>query len=390
MLANRCGCASSVHEPGSGPAVAPILPPVAGPDIRSQRLRNQRLTGSRLATAAEVVRWLGAVQAQDYGAAKWGIAQRVDGVTEIELDRMLEAGTLIRTHVMRPTWHFVPPEDVRWMLALTAPRVNAVSAYYHRRLELDDALFARSNAVLAGALRGGAQLTRTELARALADAGIEAAGTRLAYIVMRAELDAVIVSGGRRGKQFTYALLDERVPSAKALSRDGALAELTRRYFRSHGPARVTDYAWWSGLTVADARLGVEMAGPDLTCQVVDGKTYWRGAATSDAEVRGAVHLLASFDEYLVGYADRDHLLGPIPPSATALENALLMSALVVNGQVAGGWRRTLQGRKIILELDPLVALDRATKEAVLAVAEAYGRFAGMPHEVIAKGNSDE
>jgi Winged helix DNA-binding domain len=178
------------------------------------------------------VEWLGAVQAQDFAAAKWALGLRLQGVTDDDIEQAFIDGAILHTHVMRPTWHFVSPADIRWLLALTAPRVHAASASYNRKLELDDAVFRCTHAVLANALQGGKQLTRDELASALQQAGIATEGEqRVTHIMMRAELDGIICSGARRGQQFTYALLAERAPHARMLARDEALAELTRRYW---------------------------------------------------------------------------------------------------------------------------------------------------------------
>ena len=216
--------------------------------------------------------------------AKWSVAQRARGVTDSAVDRAFADGAILRTHILRPTWHFVLPADIRWLLALSAPRVHALNASYYRKAELDRGLFARSEAALARALKRR-HLTRTELAVVLDRVGIRASGLRLAYILMHAELEAVICSGAPRGKQQTYASFDERVPPAKPLHRDEALAELTARYFTSRGPATVKDFARWCSLTVSDARAGVEMVAaaaparggrrPDvLVCCVVRA---WRG-----------------------------------------------------------------------------------------------------------------
>ncbi len=215
-------------------------------DFGHRRLHNQLLIQHPFDQPNEVVAWLGAVQAQEYGHAKWALGMRLPGATDVDVERAIAEGSILRTHVMRPTWHFVTSADIRWMLELTGPRVHALNAYYYRQQGLDDALFARSNAVLAKALAGGNYLTRPELQAALAGAGIVAdGGLRASYLMMRAELDMLICSGPRRGKQFTYALLDERAPAASSLPRDEALAELTRRYFTSHGPATLKDFAWW-------------------------------------------------------------------------------------------------------------------------------------------------
>jgi len=203
---------------------------VATSALALRRLQHQRLAQNPLATPAEIVTWLGAVQAQEYAGAKWALGLRLPNATDEVLERAFAEGTILRTHVLRPTWHFVTPADIRWLLDLSAPRVTAANAHMYRQLELDPALFARSHAVMAGALQGGRYLTRAEIGSALARSGIAADGLRLVYLLMRAELDAVVCSGPRRGNQVTYALLEERATPARRLPREEALAELTQRY----------------------------------------------------------------------------------------------------------------------------------------------------------------
>jgi DNA glycosylase AlkZ-like len=188
-------------------------------DIAHRRLANQHIVQPTFKQPGDVVRWLGAVQAQDYAGAKWALGLRLRGVTDDDIDQAFGAGSILRTHLMRPTWHFVTPLDIGWLLALTGPRVHAVNGYMYRKLELDSAIFKRSNATLAKALRGGKQLTRNELRGVLQKAGIATDGElRMGYLMMRAELDGLVCSGARRGKQFTYALVDERAPRAKTWS----------------------------------------------------------------------------------------------------------------------------------------------------------------------------
>jgi hypothetical protein len=350
-------------------------------DSARQRLQNQRLTGAKFASPGEVVQRLGAVQAQDYAGAKWAVGQRMDGATDAALDQAFADGTMLRTHVMRPTWHFVAPADIRWLLALTAPRVNAANAYQYRRLALDDAIFARSNAALIAALHGGIQQTRTELATVLRQAGIATDDLRLGMLMMRAELDAVICSGARRGKQFTYALLDERAPHARTLARDEALAELTRRYFTSHGPATVQDFVWWSGLTMADAKSGLEMVTSQLVQEIVDGRTYWLTASAPIAkETSPTVLLLPNYDEYIVGYTDRRAALD-VPPieHMDARGNILFHHTIVRDGQVIGTWRRTLTKSAVIVEAASFASLGADEAQALAVAVERYGRFIGLP-----------
>lgn len=340
-----------------------------------QRLEQQRLSSNPLVTPREIVAWLGAVQAQDYLGAKWALGLRMQNPTDNAIEQAFTDGTILRTHVMRPTWHFVTPADIRWMLQLTAPRINAKSARLYRELELDDTLFARSNAVIAEALQGGQQLTRAELGSALVEAGIFAEGMRLGCIVSRAELDAVVCSGPRRGKQFTYALLDDRAPHARILKRDEALAELIRRYFAGHGPATMHDFVWWSGMTVADARAGLEVAASHLTHEVIDGRTYWFSASMPPtSEPSQAAFLLPTYDEFLVGYASFDQ-------SRRAGRDAdeVFNSMIVIGGRIAGSWRRTFKKGAAVVELAPFAPLTATEHEAVIAAAQRYGEFLEMP-----------
>jgi hypothetical protein len=342
-----------------------------------ERLTNQSLAVSRLRTPGEVVAWLGAVQAQDYSGAKWALGLRAKGLTDAAVEQAFDEGAILRTHILRPTWHFIAAADIRWMLALSAPRVHAVNAYYYRTLGLDATAFARSRAAIEGALAGGRQLTRIQLAKALQRAGVQADGPRLAYVVMHAELDAVICSGGRRGKQFTYALLDERVPRAKVLARDEALAELTRRYFSSHGPATLRDYVWWSGLTAREARNGIEMSA--LAGTVIDGRSYWFVSGRS--RVRSAnptAHLLPNYDEYLIAYKDREPVVGPAQSRAARLPDVFSHS-LIINGSLAGSWRRTASRDAVAVEVTPYRQLTATDTRALAAATRRLGTFMNVP-----------
>jgi hypothetical protein len=346
-------------------------------DIAQHRLHNQLLDGNPFERAEDVVRWLGAVQSQDFAGARWALAQRCGTTTSAALDQLYSDGKILRTHVLRPTWHFVAPEDIRWLLALTGPRVSRLMANYNRLQELDEAVFASSNAALARALKGGAHLTRRELAGVLQDAGIATPQLRLGFLVMRAELDAVICSGPRRGNQFTYALLEERAPAARTLHRDEGLAELVRRYFTSHGPAQPRDFAWWSGLTLADARAGLEMVGGDLVSEVIAGQPHWRAADSKPAPGAPApvVHLLPNYDEYTVGYRDHSAILD----RARVPTHSVLGHVVTVDGQVRGGWRRSIAKGEAVVEVklpEPLTSAERGALERAVA---RFGRFLRMP-----------
>jgi hypothetical protein len=343
------------------------------PPIAEQRLDNHGITGPGRRRPADVVKWLGAVQAQEYLAARWALALRMrDGATSAQVDSAINEGTIIRTHVMRPTWHFVTPADIHWMLDLTAPRVHQAMAYAHRYYGLDAATRRRAGIIFERALRDGQSLTRAELGAHLARARIAASGVRLALLTMDAELEGIICSGTQRGTRMTYALLAERVPRARRLPRDEALAELTTRYFRSHGPATIRDFAWWSGLTTADARRGVAMSR--ARHQVIDDRTYWAlDGARSRTAGDHVVHLLPAYDEYLVAYRDLPAAPGEGP------SRGKLARALVVGGRIVGTWQVARGTRECVLKVMPQRALTKAERSALNQTSARYEHFLGVP-----------
>jgi hypothetical protein len=338
------------------------------------RLRRQLLLGSTTRSAAAIVSWLGAVQSQDYAGAVWAVGQRGPGLTMADVDRAFDAGEILRTHVMRPTWHFVAPADIRWMLMLTAPRVHAIGAPYLRRMGLTPAMLSRSHRVFEKALRGGRTLTRSELSTALQTAGIEATGSRLALVVMNAELEAVICSGPRQGKQFTYALLDERTPAVRPRSRDAALAALAARYFTSHGPATAKDFAWWSGLTLKDVKAGIEGVSPALQAVVAGGLTYYAHRdETFDHRPARSTFLLPNYDEFLIAYKDRSLSLQP----GRRTRNPIFAHQVVVDGYVTGSWNRLIGAREATIAVRPYARYSTAGMAQLRKAADAYGHFLG-------------
>ncbi len=344
--------------------------------ITDQRLHNQRITRPGRGGPARMVAWLGAVQAQEYGPAKWSLGLRLPGVTDAALDRAVNRGQILQTHVLRPTWHFVTPADIRWMLELTAPQVHRTMSAYDRQLGLDAAVLTRATGIIERALGAERYLTRLELGARLERAGLPGKSTHLAHIAMHAELEGVMCSGPRRGKQFTYALLADRASGARRLSREEALSELARRFFRSHGPATIRDFAWWSGLRTADAKRGLEInrAKP----RVVNGVTYWTiGRSPARHSKPGTtVHLLPGYDEYLVAYRDR-HV---VPHSLYANPSfRLAAGALVIGGQVAGAWRTIPGATRLVLEVQSARRLSAGERRALTQATARYGRFLGGP-----------
>ncbi len=367
----------------SGAPQAGPSPSLTYPDIARRRLHNQRLHGEPFVQPGEAVGWLAAVQSQDYAGAKWGLAQRLADATDAALDAAFNSGAILRTHVLRPTWHFVTPADIRWLLALTAPRVHAVNASMYRKLGLDQATFGRSDAALVSALAGHTYLTRDELRDCLERAGVvTGTGQRLAYLVMHAELDGLICSGPRRGRQFTYALLAERAPQARVLDREAALAELAGRYFTSRGPASVPDFARWSGLTVAEATVGLRHVKAGLDQAAVDGQTLFFPPPSPASPPSPQAHLLSIYDEYIAGYKDRRPVVAEEHAARLwALGNALSY-ILVLDGQVVGTWRRDLRADAVVVEMTPFRPLTHAEGGAVNLALQRYGAFLGLPVEV--------
>ncbi|HZL92815.1 MAG TPA: winged helix DNA-binding domain-containing protein, partial [Vicinamibacterales bacterium] len=351
-------------------------------ELLSSRLRNQQLIASSRRKTAPVVSWLCAMQAQDFPAAKWAIGLRAPGTQDADVEQAFNDGQILRTHVLRPTWHFVAPEDIRWLLALSSPRIHALNAYYYRQAGLDAKTFAKSCAMIQRVLEGGEKLTRAEIATYLKRAKVPADGLKLAYLMMQAELDGVICSGPRRGKQFTYALLDERVPSTKPKPREEALAELTRRYFASHGPATCRDFSWWSGLSANEAQQGINSVRPLLESSTIGGLTYWSGEHPRRSSSKGAAAmLLPNYDEYLIGYKDRAAVVDQSrAANIVARSGGALANHLIVDGRLAGGWSRTLrQNAAVVIEVAPYKKLTAAETRAVSNAAECYGEFLGIP-----------
>jgi hypothetical protein len=354
-------------------------------DIAQSRLYHQQIATTKFKEPSQVVSWLGAMQAQDYTGVKWSIGLRLPGATDTEIEQAIAAQTIVRTWPMRGTLHFVAPEDVRWMLALLTPRIIAQTAGRYRQLELDEAVFARSKELFAQALQGSKLLTRDEMTQLLEQANISPAGQRGYHILCRSAQDGLICFGAPSGKQQTFILLDEWIPQTKSLTRDEALAELTRRYFMSHGPATLRDFVWWSGLTVTDARVGLELVKSQLIQEAVNGQTYWMSPdmPTLKRDLSTA-YLLPGFDEYLLGYTDRSASLDPAYAKQVCPGgNGVFFPTIVINGRVVGTWKRTFKKNAIVIAPNPFNGLSEAEAHAFAAAAEGYSAFINMPVAIL-------
>jgi hypothetical protein len=339
------------------------------------RLHNQLLAATNFDDPADPVRWLGAVQAQDYLGSLWAIGLRTRAATEQVVERAIAERAIVRTWPMRGTLHFVAAEDARWMLELMTPRVVTASAgRLEREYGLDEKAFGRSGEAVARALEGGRHLTRDALYRTLEDARISTGAGRGLHITWRLAHDGLICFGPREGRQRTFVLLDEWIPGAKRMARDEALAELARRYFTSHGPATVHDFAWWSGLRLSDAADGLRMAGRELAFFDLADRTYWASWSTPPDGSSPRAFLLPAFDEYTVAYRDRGAVVEPRHGRHMG-DMDILRPAIVVNGRVVGTWTRTLGKGSVEFAMSPLTHLATTARRAVTAAARRYAAF---------------
>jgi len=371
-------------------------------DVVRLRLSRQQLRPPHADSPEAALKSLLAVQSQEFAYARWTLAQRTAGATAADVEKAVADGRILRTHILRPTWHFVHRDDLRWLLMLSAPRLHQGNGGMYRQTGIDAAAAARSTRVLAAAVSGDAHKTREELAAELQRNGFAAKGLELAYLIMHAEISGVLTSGTPvRSKggalRQTYALFDERVPAASGgpSDRPAALAELVRRYFRSRGPATVKDCADWSGLTVTDVRLGLsltlETEPGALETAVLDGMEFHfspRPASPgsdsqqdSAADGQSRIDLIQCYDEYVMGYSRTRHFLGGTAPAVP--ERDTPMHVVLRDGRMIGSWRHVLVGG--ICEVDIRTGADRGgggnrgTNRAIDKAVEAYGKFLEMP-----------
>lgn len=347
-------------------------------DLGLIRLRNLGIAGSVMKTPAEVVRHLGAVQAQDYPGTLWALGLRLPGTQQADIERAVASGSVVRTWPQRGTLHFVAPEEVRWRLSLTTPRILRQAVSRHQSVGLDDATFERARELFERALEGGKQLTRQEMMDLLANAGISTSEQRGYHILWYWSQRALLVFGAPKGKQQTFALLDDVIPETPEITREEALARLAKSYLTSHGPATVADLAYWSGMTQTDVNIGLEAVKGDLTEVKIGGKSYWTKHVTPTD--RRDVFLLPGFDEYLLGYKDRSAVLD-LEHSAKVAPgfNGVFTPTIVMDGKVEGLWKREIKRSQILVNVTPFISFTNEQKQAIYASFKRYEEFMGLP-----------
>lgn len=344
-------------------------------DIANFRLAAQCITGDFKGTAKELLTWMGAMQAQDFPMVKWAIGVRLAGSAEMNIEKAIDKGEIIRTHLMRPTWHLVSAEDIRWMLELTAPQIRASLQSRHRELEITDQVLRKSNSLIIKSLKGNNHLSRQELVKVFERNGISTGNNRASHLLLFAELDGIICSGVTKGRNSTYALLDERVPPAKRIPREEALALIARKYFSSHGPATLQDFTWWSGLPVGDARHALETIKSDFISEKAGEGVLWMPSLPKPMPEHSTAYLLPAYDEFIISYKDRNASLPSKIASKAVSSNGIFRPVIVVNGMVVGLWRRTLVKNRVNVETQFFAKPDKQTRALISSAIQSYESF---------------
>lgn len=354
--------------------------------ISKTRLVSQKITSTEFKTPSEIVKRMGAIQAQDYAMAKWAIGVRLTGPTEKIIDSAIDKGEILRIHVLRPTWHFVSSDDIYWMLQLSAPKIKSSLKARHEQLELTEPVISKTRTIIEKTLSKENSLTRDELAHEFKKAGLRTDENRLSHLLFRSELDGIICSGPIKENKLTYALLHERVPVKKEFSKDESLAELARRYFFSRCPATLEDFIWWSNLTVKDARKAIDLTKSDFSQETIGSVKYLIPNSFSKPTLtKKSVQLLPAYDEYLISYRDRSSSLSEVNNKRTVSDNGIFYPTVIINGQVAGLWKRTFQNNQVTVSVSSFKPPDNPTLKMIEIKVRDFGRFLGKESELILK-----
>jgi hypothetical protein len=337
---------------------------------------NQHLYNHDFENAVDVVKHLGAVQAQDYYTTLWNIGMRMKDATEASVDAEVNTKKIVRTWPMRGTIHYVLPENVRWMLKYFESKIKRKMQSYYKKSDLTDALFLKVRKILEKELSGGKALTRDEIYASLNDAKIDTKNVRGLFMLGQNASDGVICCGARRGKQQTFVLLEEWVKPYPDISKDEALQKMALLYFTSHGPAQIKDFAWWAGLTIGEAKIGLELNKNKLIEEIVEGKSYWMKPFEKKIRISNKAYLLGPYDEFTVAYKDRSDIS---PGSNNLLSSANgFWSSMILDGQVVGMWRRTLDKKKVNIQMSSVRKLSKDEKKLFETEAEKFGKFIGL------------
>ena len=344
--------------------------------IAAQRLHNQQINAAQFTKIKDLVSYMCAVQSQDYAMSKWAIGLRLPGSTDNQIEKALDRADILRTHVLRPTWHIIAAQDIYWMISLSAGKIKALMKTMDRQLELTEKIFTKSNNIIAKCVEDGLHVNRDSIAACLEKAKISTGKNRLSHLLLRAELEQIICSGKIDGNQRTYASLHSRVPKKKILTRDESIAQLADKYFKSRGPATVEDFSWWSGLSITAAREGLEMVKQELHNDKIDGSVYWfANDRKPPVKNKEAVYLLPAYDEFIIGYKNRTAALAIEHHKKVLSNNGIFYPAIIVNGRVAGLWKRHFQKEEIFIETTFFQPQGEAIRGRVEKQAAVFGQF---------------
>ncbi len=353
-------------------------------NISVLRSLNQQLNDSKLQTSKDIAGWMGAIQAQDYSMSKWALGIRLQNSTEDSINKEINSGSIVRTHLLRPTWHFVSSDDIYWILELTAPRIKASLIFRDKQLGLTDAIFNKCNRILEKSLRDCNHQTREELVLELKKSKINVAENRASHIFLRAEMDGIICSGKQKNGKPTYAILEEWVPVHEKIYRDEALKELALRYFSSHGPATINDFNWWSGLSMTDVKLALNYNKDYLTSEVILNQTYWMANKNIKPNPDfNEIYFLPAYDEFLIGYRDRAASLSLVHNKKVISNNGIFHPTLLQNGQVIGTWKRNINNNRVILSKNIFKPGTANQDNILLRSLTRYSDFIGKTIELI-------
>jgi hypothetical protein len=353
-------------------------------EISRMRCKNQQVVGSRLSSAEEVSKWMVALQAQDYIMSKWAFGIRVPDSTEEMINNEIDAGRIIRTHVLRPTWHFISADDIYWLIAISHRHIRNSMSYREKQLELSDDIFSVCNRILEKSLRDNNHKTREELISELLEEKIRVDENRASHIFMRAEIEGIICSGKQKKGKITYALISDRVPFKRSqLSHEEALKELGYRYFKSRGPATLKDFVWWSGLSAGESRLAIELNKHEFSSIESESQTYWFSDSEKKEHKTDQIFFLPSYDELLISYRDRNAVINDIDHKTAVSNNGIFYPSIMINGRIAGTWKRNIKGRTVFISTNLFENENTDLSGLFEKSLSAYSRFINKKVELI-------
>jgi hypothetical protein len=339
-------------------------------------MSSQQLANPQFEKPKDIVSWMGAIQAQNYNMSKWAIGIRLKSATICDVETALKKGEILRTHIMRPTWHLVAAEDIRWMLELCREKIKAASASRDKYLEITENLFSKTNTLIVKMLEGNNHLTRREIADNLNKSGIKTDTSRMIHFMYRAEAEGIVCSGIDKERQQTYSLIDERVKQTKKLNKDEALSKLATKYFKSHSPASLQDFSWWSGLSIVDSKQAINLISAELLKENFSSSVlYIHKSCDIKSRLLDCVCFLPAFDEYIISYKNRDSVIDVMHQPKAYTKNGIFRSIIMYNGVITGTWCESVKNGKIEIKTSLFDKSQEIDRELFKKAEEKYLAF---------------